>query len=145
MSHGHLKPPHLKTIKNTVVLESSIHNWGLWATETIPKGTLLCTLQGQIMTLKEYDDFIKSNQYPQSCFIEKALLDENRIIAIPFRTSYSFINHSDNEEMLEYKKHTDTIDVYAKEDILKNSEIVSIYNLDKHIDVLGGFQKKIVT
>ena len=143
MSHGHGNPPiHLQTIKNTVVLESSIHNWGLWATAIIPKGTLLCTLQGQVMTLDKYNDFIKSSLYPKICFIEKAMLDKNRIIAIPFRTSYSFINHSDTVEMLEYKKFEDSIEVYAKEDILENTEIVSIYDLEKHIDILGGFKNQ---
>jgi len=105
----------------------------------IPKGTPLCILRGQILTQEEYNSFLYSIKLPEDCFIEKAYLDDGRIIAMPFRTSYSFINHSDTVEMLSIKQNGDTIEVFAHIDIPKNSEITSVYDLKRHIDVLGGF------
>ena len=143
MSHGHKRPPvHLQTIANTVVLESDIHNWGLFCTNDIPKGTLLCILRGQILTMAEYESFLASGEIPRVCFVEKAMLDNDRMVVMPFRTSYSFINHSQEKEMLSFAIKNETVEVYAATDIKKGEEIVSVYDLERHIDVLGGFRDR---
>jgi SET domain-containing protein len=142
MSHNHKKvPAHIKNFKDVEIFESPIHRFGLFATKDIPKGTLLGTLTGQIVSSKDYFDLMRA--YPKECFIEKIHLDDDYILAIPFRTHYSFINHSNTEEMIYIKEiYEYAFSVYAAIDIPNNKEITSIYNLEKHIDILGGFNDK---
>lgn len=144
--HTHNHPIYIKTIKNTVVLPSSIHGFGLFSTETIPKGTLLTTLQGQVVPSKLYKKLIISNKFPKELFVEKTTLPSGDILAMPFRTSYGFINHcpkgrvSHIEEI--YNPTLETIEVYVKIEIPKGIEILDIYNLSTHIDILQGFRGK---
>jgi len=130
----------LDNIKNTEIKNSTLHNKGLFATKDIMKGSLLCILSGQKMTRDEYTQILKSNSYDKENFVEKYNISSNFIGAMPFRTKYSMINHSSisniSSELINEELH-----VFASEDILKGTEITDTYNLDKHIDVLGGFNK----
>jgi SET domain-containing protein len=149
--HGHSKEKYIDNIKDTVVIESSIHNFGLWAIKKIEKGTLLCSLQGQVVRKDVFlglfneinkKDFFKE-KIVKNMFVEKVSIDENNFMVLPFRTKYSYINHSDKKNHLETKirKLEDNIyvvDIYAAIDIEENEEIVETYNLKKHINVLGG-------
>ncbi len=139
MSHHHKKPRVIENIANTVILESSIHGFGLFTTKEIPKDTLLCSLTGQIVSKRELDQLMR--EYPRDLFIEKVHLSLDRIMLIPFRTSYSYINHSDTTEMLRISYGFNEVLVYAARDIPYNTEITSRYDLEKHIDVIGGFSE----
>lgn len=132
-------PVHIKNIKNTEVRKSSIHGWGLFATKEIAKNTLMCVLDGQVLSMIEYKEFINSEEYSKKCFVEKVHLERDRVLAIPFRTQYSFINH-DKKEMLTTTVKDDKVLIYAKKVISRGEEITSKYNLDTHIDVLKGFE-----
>ena len=126
-------------IKDTVVKHSSIHGYGLFTTKLIKKDTLLCVLSGQIIKREDYAKFLKYSDYDKKLFIEKYNINEEYIAAMPFRTKYSYINHA---EYTNIKSHVENNElyVYANEDIKEGVEIVDIYNLRKHIDVLGGFK-----
>jgi SET domain-containing protein len=141
MSHTHKNQHYINNIEGTVVIESPVHGYGLFATKDIEKNTLLCELSGQTVTKNEYEKIFKSDLFPKEAFIEKHHLGEDKILLTPFRTSYSFINHSGEVEHLVEKYEDRIIKVYAKINIKKNEEILSKYNLDKHIDILGGFNK----
>jgi len=77
--------------------------------------------------------------------MEKFTLNKDLILAMPFRTSYSFINHTyeKEKECLRFvvSENPHTVSVFSSRDISKGDEIVSVYNLDTHIDILKGFGK----
>lgn len=137
-----VQPLYVQNIKHAVVKPSPIHGFGLFSIKPIKKGTLLCTLTGQILPKKIYEKFYDSG-LPKEIFIEKSSVLEDKVLAIPFRTSYSFINHSPFVSHIEEKfcDTTNQIFVYAKVDIKEGEEILGTYNLNHHIDVLGGFNQ----
>lgn len=63
------------------------------------------------------------------------------------RAKYSFINHTDNEDLeclsVKIDLHSRVVDVFLNRDIEMGEEMLSVYNLDKHIDILGGFERNI--
>lgn len=132
----------VENIDDTVVKPSDVHGMGLFACREFKKGTLLCTLTGQILPKEIYEKF-SSSGLPKDIFIEKSSVLEDKILAIPFRTSYSFINHHPLVSHIEEKfcNKTNQIFVYAKVDIKEGEEILDTYNLNNHIDVLGGFNQ----
>lgn len=139
MSHQHNRPKFINNIKNTAVIESPVHGYGLFATSNIKKGSLLCELSGQIITKKQFEKIMSSNLYPIELFIEKHQISDELMMITPFRTSYSFINHSVEIENLIEVYEYGRVKVYASDDIYNGAEILSKYNLTKHIDILGGF------
>lgn len=130
----------IDNIKNTEIKNSEIHNKGLFATKIIDAGTTLCILSGQKILKEDYLKLLKSNNYSQSNFMEKYNLNENEIAVMPFRTKYSFINHSKYSN-IESKVVDEKLYVYALFDIKKGEEILDTYNLEKHLDLLGGFKQ----
>lgn len=135
-----LKPLYIENIKNTQVAPSSHHGFGLFATKAIKQGTLLCSLTGQIVDEDIYKKFY-SLGLSKEIFIEKSKVLKDKIFVIPFRTSYSFINHHPAISHIEehFCCKTNQINVFAKVDIPANTEILDTYSLKGHIDVLGGF------
>lgn len=71
MHHDKKPPQYINNIADTVVLESPIHSYGLFATKNIKKETLLCELSGQIVSDVQYEKIIKSDMFPKETFIEK--------------------------------------------------------------------------
>lgn len=71
---------------NSYISESNIHGNGLFASENIKEDTTLGTLDGQYIDWdlhKEYDFTLEWNA-----------IAKNQLLVRPYRTKYSFINHS---------------------------------------------------
>jgi SET domain-containing protein len=84
-------------IDNTMIQKSDIHGYGLFATKSIDKGDVLCILDGQIVSWNSYNDIASTNPFDKFndyLFMEWNALDYNVLMVRPFRTKYSFINHS---------------------------------------------------
>jgi len=96
---GLVLPFLLDNISGTSIQKSSLHGFGLFATEQIKRETILCVLDGQIVS---WDSYIKiSSEKPfgkfnGDLFMEWNALDEETLLIRPYRTKYSFINHSRN-------------------------------------------------
>ncbi|MFW5913578.1 MAG: SET domain-containing protein [Bacillota bacterium] len=94
----------IDNIENTTIKKSSIHGLGLFATKTIPKGTLLTTLDGQEVTWDKFDEIkkfyykhFKNNEF--HFFLEWNAVSQTTLLVRPLRTKYSFINHSRNPNL----------------------------------------------
>jgi len=134
-------PDFISNIDNTEVRPSNIHGFGLFATDNIKNGTLLCELGGQLMTVEEYHRFLNGETYSIYSFIEKSNTPSGNILARPFRTSYGFINHHPEhcDIVTEFCDTKSVVKVYANRDIPSGDEILDEYNLERHLDVLRGF------
>lgn len=79
-------PAVLDNIAHTRIAASPIHGLGLFCVDPIPAGSLLALLDGQVV--------------PWSTYTTTPLCDEwnalpgERLLVRPYRTRYSFINHS---------------------------------------------------
>lgn len=91
------------------------------------------------MSYIDYQELVHLNKHNVTYFIEKYKVNEQLVAAMAFRTKYSFINHHETPNIYS-ALHGSELHVYALRDILKGEELVDAYNLDKHIDVLGGFE-----
>lgn len=101
----------LDNIPRGDIYPSHIHGYGLFANMDIPAGTVLCFMDGQIMNWHEYNRSVKlielfgiNNDQPHPLFLEWNCLgtgsgmpgpaDDTMLMVRPFRTKYSFVNHS---------------------------------------------------
>ncbi|OUN87966.1 SET domain-containing protein [[Collinsella] massiliensis] len=85
----------LDTIPLGYIAPSPVHGNGLFARCAIPAGSVIATLDGQVMswsTYRELRDSIDSTS--PILFYEWNALEQNTLLVRPFRTKYSFINHS---------------------------------------------------
>lgn len=142
MSHSHQneKPPiHIKNIEKSVVLKSPIHGFGLFATEDIESGEILCFLDGQTVDKWDFIKLLESGEIAKEHFIEKSPIGDV-MVCRPFRTSYGFINHSETPNMCSfYEDYSGRFVVKACKDIKQGEEITGFYALKNHIDIHGGF------
>lgn len=83
----------IDNIRNTKIAPSSIHGFGLFATQEIRPGSKLCDLDGQYM---RYSQLVASWLYTQNDhpFLEWNALPKDMVLFRPLRTKYSFINHA---------------------------------------------------
>ncbi len=98
-------------IANTDIKKSQIHGYGLFSTNEIDGGTILCILDGQIVSWDSYDVFFSKNpfgQFNDYLFMEWNALDYNVLMVRPFRTKYSFINHSRTPNLI-LRRHPVTL------------------------------------
>jgi hypothetical protein len=79
-----------ETIADARRAPSATHGTGLFSTRTRPGGELVCTLDGQKISL---DDF------PEVLELEWNALSERVLLVRPLRTSYGYINHSDTPNL----------------------------------------------
>lgn len=79
-------PTTLDNIANTRIAPSPIHGLGLFCTDSIPAGSLLAILDGQVIPWSVY-------AADRLCEEWNALPGEHLLVR-PYRTRYSFINHS---------------------------------------------------
>jgi len=89
----------LDNIINTVISESDIHGFGLFATQEILNETILCNLDGQVIDREHYASIEKrlslaAKGIEKYLFMECNYINEKQILARTFRTKYSYINHS---------------------------------------------------
>ena len=79
--------------------KSNVHGFGLFSSEDIKCGTILGSLDGQIMDWNNYDelsDYLKNilGKYKNYFLMEWNALNTKTLLVRPFRTKYSYINHS---------------------------------------------------
>lgn len=101
----------LNNIPQGEIRPSHIHGYGLFALSDIPAGTVLCFMDGQIMSWVEYERSVKlielfgiNNDQPHPLFLEWNCLGtgsgvagdwkDTMLMVRPFRTKYSLVNHS---------------------------------------------------
>ncbi len=114
------------------IAKSSIHGFGLFAKQNINKGSILSILDGQIIDWDKYDQIklnIKSyiESYENYFFMEWNALDAKTLLVRPFRTKYSYINHSYNPNLIiKYNP----IRIESIVDIRKNDELFLNYKLE---------------
>ncbi|WP_026970758.1 SET domain-containing protein [Aliagarivorans marinus] len=89
----------LDTIANTEIGPSRLHGFGLFASQAIPADSQLCQFEGQVISIAHYHELEallapKLAEYRNYMFMECNYLDKQTLLARPFRTKYSYINHS---------------------------------------------------
>jgi SET domain-containing protein len=89
----------IDNIESTKIGPSSIHGFGLFAKKDIKQNTLLCLLEGQLLDRKDYKrigDYCKPlvESLDNYLFMECNYVSLEHILVRPFRTKYSYINHS---------------------------------------------------
>lgn len=85
----------LDNISFSEIKPSKIHGRGLFATCDILEGTLLGVLDGQVIPWDRYDEIrAQVGECSPVLFFEWNCLSETTLLVRPFRTKYSFINHS---------------------------------------------------
>jgi len=94
-----LKKIVLDNILFSQIEKSNIHGFGLFSNKNIHKDTIIGILNGQVIDWNEYDSISKIledklNIAKNYIFMEWNALNENTLLVRPFRTKYSFINHS---------------------------------------------------
>lgn len=110
------------------IASSTVHGRGLFATEDIAEGQILGVLDGQVMDWDFYDEVIKARNLDQvlteAFFMEWNALSPTTLLVRPFRTKYSFINHSrePNVMLVHYP-----LRVVAKQPITQGEEFLLDY------------------
>jgi SET domain-containing protein len=115
-------------IRNTEIKKSEIHGYGLFATESIKSGSILCILDGQIVSWSSYDRIAATKPFDDySCdlLMEWNSLEQDVLLLRPFRTKYSFINHSRKPNVM-LNKHP-VITLVSVKDIREGEEITIDY------------------
>ncbi|WP_148821467.1 SET domain-containing protein-lysine N-methyltransferase [Campylobacter concisus] len=118
----------IDNIKFTYIAKSNIHGFGLFSDRILDNGTILCFLDGQVMSWNHYDEIAKSinlGKYQKYIFMEWNALSNDTLLVRAFRTKYSYINHS-NIPNVEIKYNPIRIETIKQ--INKNDEIVIDYN-----------------
>jgi SET domain-containing protein len=122
----------IDNLKNTYIQKSNVDGYGLFAHTKIDKNTILGYLDGQII---EWELHSKYN-----LTLEWNAIGNNKLLVRPYRTKYSYINHSREANLLiQY----DPIRVIAKRDIVKDEELFLDYRLEplsnEYIEKKGKF------
>ena len=117
----------INNIPDAYITQSNIHKKGLFATDKILAGSCLGYLDGQHMSWERYQDMVKKigdNSEVATLFLEWNALTENELLVRPFRTKYSFINHSRTPNVaIRYNP----IRLITLRDILPNEELTLDY------------------
>ncbi|WP_179755178.1 alpha/beta fold hydrolase [Microlunatus parietis] len=92
VAERHLGGDHLDTLPFTEVRRSAIHGRGLFATASRPAGTLLGELDGQVVDAAAHPDVVDA--------LEWNALNPTTLLVRPIRTSYGFLNHSDQPNVI---------------------------------------------
>lgn len=86
----------------TEIRDSSVHGRGLFALKEFHPNEVLCWLNGQVIDWASYNRIIATNPYGHNdvLFREWNALSINTLLVRPFRTKYSFINHSTTPNLI---------------------------------------------
>lgn len=113
------------------IAPSPIHGFGLFAEHSIPQGAILGFLDGQLMPWDDYDKLVDarnlSSVLREAFFMEWNALSEELLLVRPFRTKYSFINHSRNPNLQIEKL---PLRVTALRDIAQGEELLLDYRCE---------------
>ncbi|MHB1665999.1 SET domain-containing protein-lysine N-methyltransferase [Thiomonas sp.] len=94
----------LDLFPGTEIRNSGIHGFGLFATREVEAGRRLALLDGQVIRYDTYER-LRAWMAPglgrlrTHFFMEWNALDQEHLLVRPFRTTYSFINHSDHPNL----------------------------------------------
>ncbi|GIU17877.1 SET domain-containing protein-lysine N-methyltransferase [Shewanella sp. MBTL60-007] len=120
----------LDNIENTDIRHSELHGFGLFChAHNIECGSLLCVLDGQILTVDKYNELEsklapKIPNYKNYFFMECNYLGKNELLVRPLRTKYSYINHSRTPNIA---LHYDPLRLIALRDIRVDDELTIDY------------------
>lgn len=122
----------IDNLLNSYISKSNIHGYGLFASENIEDETVLGTLDGQ------YVDWDLHLEYDFT--LEWNAITKNKLLVRPYRTKYSFINHSRTPN-LEIKYNP--IRIVSIKNIIKNDELTLDYRKeplpDDYIEKKGNY------
>jgi len=120
----------IDNIPNTEIKESSIHGFGLFAIKVISAQSTVCVLDGQVIGWDKYESNHLSlkgdtGDLEEYFFMEWNALDTKTLLVRPFRTKYSYINHSKtpNVKVLSFPHR-----IIALKDIEIGEELTIDYN-----------------
>ncbi len=123
-----------RTVIDNIVIghidNSTIHGLGLFATRMVKEGEILCILDGQVVPKSQYETIRNSliehvsHPYDQYFFMEWNVLDNDTLLVRPFRTKYSYINHS-RKPNLKIAKFP--LRIVALTEIMQNEELTLDY------------------
>lgn len=92
--HAHV----IDNIPSGGIAPSMVHGSGLFALRPVSKGEILGVLDGQVMGWDAYDQLVThlndTGVRFSELFLEWNCLTPDTLLVRPFRTKYSFINHS---------------------------------------------------
>ena len=119
----------ISNIQSSIIKPSPIHGFGLFAIEDIPVDAILGRLDGQRMGWDSYHELhqrIKGEieSCEQYFFMEWNLLDIDTLLVRPFRTKYSYINHSREPNL---KLDQASLSVFARREIKAEEELTLDY------------------
>lgn len=139
-----VKTNTLDNICFSFIQQSKIHGFGLFSTKDISQNTILGILDGQIIDWNKYDEIVKNIEtniysYKNYFFMEWNALNENTLLIRPFRTKYSYINHSYTPNLkIEYNP----LRIMTIKDIKENEEFTLDYSKEPlKKDYLNGHGK----
>lgn len=126
----------LQIIDKGNIKNSKIHGFGLFASEDINANTTIGILDGQIISNDRYEKLRMSlsyglGRYRKYFFMEWNALDDELLLARPFRTSYSYINHS-TKPNLELIKSENGF----------NLKVVTLRSISKDEELLLDYRKE---
>jgi diguanylate cyclase (GGDEF)-like protein len=139
----------IDNIKDSEIRYSTLHGFGLFATNSLKKGTVICELTGQIMTKLTYQKLVH-NLTPlikdmQFYFLMECnhINDPECLMVRSFRTKWSYVNHCINPNCYFDISKSQLITI---KDIQENEEITFDYRTEplsneykeKHNDWLEG-------
>lgn len=118
----------IDNVSPTYIDESSIHGFGLFAAELIQRGSVLGTLDGQIMSWDHYHAVRAALALPPEArdylFLEWNALAPDTLLVRAFRTKYSYINHA-RQPNVELRSRP--LEVVALRDIAEGEELLLDY------------------
>ena len=122
----------IDNLKYSVIRPSQIHGHGLFATDSIPDGIALGYLDGQLIP--------ESLHRKMNLTLEWNAVSENVLLVRPYRTKYSYINHSRTPNL---KLVADPLRVVTKRAVFKGEELTLDYREEKlskeYIDKKGKY------
>lgn len=122
----------IDNLKYTYISKSNIHGRGLFANINIPKNEILGHLDGQHITWDLHKEYNLSMEWNA---IKKDLL-----LVRPYRTKYSFINHSRTPNLI---VKYNPIRIESLKEILENEELTLDYRKeplpDEYIENKGHY------
>lgn len=110
----------IDNLKCTVIKPSNIHGNGLFATEAITLGAELGELDGQVIP--------ESLHSKLRLTLEWNAIDDNVLLVRPYRTKYSYINHSRTPNL---KLAGSPLKVIALRSISEGEELTLDYRKEK--------------
>ncbi len=132
----------IDNIKSTYIKESCVHGFGLFASESIEANQCLGMLDGQYISWDLYQELSKSlmdNNVEATLFMEWNAIHKDLLLTRPFRTKYSYINHS---RIPNVKIETSPLRVVTMRKIEKDEELLLDYRKEELNDeYLSGHGK----